>query len=346
MLFMNYYRKSLLVVLCSFFSIIPQQVFAESDHCVLLVYHRFTDDGPKSTSVSPELFRSHLSYLQDNDFKVLPLDVVIEALQENTALPDKCVSLTADDGYLSIYDNAYPLLKAFQMPMAVFVATEAIDKNFPAMMSWVQLREMSNLIAVYNHGVSHSHLVGKESAVVFAEIIDAQKRLKTRLDVQSKFFAYPYGEFDDVTYDQLQALGYVGFGQQSGAIGVNSDWLNLPRYAMAGSYAKMTSFTLKVNSLPMPVVSGLPKSMMISAGDRPILTLKFARTMNANERYQFACFVAGQDAPEINWIGVDKVTIQANKSLSKGRNRYNCTVPSKQEGRYYWYSKLWLAKTD
>jgi len=296
--------------------------------------------------VSPEIFRSHLSYFQDNDFGVLPLDAVIEAFQEGTTLPDKCVSLTADDGYLSIYDNAYPLLKEFQIPMAIFIATEAIDKNFPAMMSWTQLSEMSDLIDVYNHGVSHSHLVNKESEMIAVEITDAQKRLEAELGVQAKFFAYPYGEFDDATYDQLQALGYMGFGQQSGAIGINSDWLNLPRYAMAGSYAKMSSFTLKVNSLPMPVVSELPKPMMINEGTRPLLTLKFARAMSANERYQFACFVAGQDAPEINWIGVDEVTVQADKPLSKGRSRYNCTAPSKQKGRYYWYSKLWLAGVD
>jgi len=343
---MHYYRKILLVTLCFLFSVFPQQAIAEDDHCVLLVYHRFTNDGPTSTSVSPELFRSHLSYLQDNDFEVLPLGEVIEALQANTALPDKCVSLTADDGYQSIYDNAYPLLKKFQMPMAVFVATEAIDNHFPAMMSWQQLDEMSDLIAVYNHGVSHSHLVGKESEVIAAEITDAQKRLETELGTQTKFFAYPYGEFDDATYGQLQALGYVGFSQQSGAIGGNSDWLNLPRYAMAGSYAKMSSFSLKVNSLPMPIASEWPKSMIIGEHERPLLTLKFTRPMNANERYQFACFVAGQDAPEIYWIGNNEVTIQANKPLSKGRSRYNCTVPSKQKGRYYWYSKLWLAGAD
>ena len=230
--------------------------------------------------------------------------------------------------------------------MAVFVATEAIDNHFPAMMSWQHLDEISDLIATYNHGVSHSHLVGKDNEEIAAEITNAQKRLEMELSVQTKFFAYPYGEFDDVTYDQLKALAYVGFGQQSGAIGVNSDWLNLPRYAMAGSYAKMSSFSLKVNSLPMPIASEQPKSMLIDIGDSPLLILQFSRAMNANERYQFACFVAGQEKPRINWIGLDRVTIQAVEPLSKGRNRYNCTVPSKQKGRYYWYSKLWLAQAD
>ncbi len=46
---------------------------ALEDDCVLLVYHRFSDDGPKSTSTSPEVFKQHLEYLKNNDYKVLPL---------------------------------------------------------------------------------------------------------------------------------------------------------------------------------------------------------------------------------------------------------------------------------
>ena len=336
----------LIIALISVAGIFPLNALAEEGHCALLVYHRFTDDGPQSTSISPDLFREHLSYLQSNDFSVLPLKEVVSTLQSGGVLPDKCVSLTADDGYQSIYENAYPLLKEFQAPMAVFVSTGAIDHNYPAMMTWSQFKEVDDVIDVYNHGVSHAHLVGKEAEMVVEDITTAQSRLAAELGLQTKFFAYPYGEFDQTAYAQLHQLGYVGFGQHSGVIDTNSDWLNLPRFAMAGQYAKMSSFALKVNSLPMPVVVEQPKSMVIVAGDRPLLTLKLSRTMNANERYQFACFVTGQDAPEIVWLEKDIVTIQAIAGLTKGRSRYNCTTPSIQKGRYYWYSKQWLAQAN
>ena len=340
---MKYYRKFLTVVLYLLLGVFSQYANAKSEHCVLLVYHHFTDDGPKSTSVSPKLFREHLTYLLDKGFDVLPLDEVVAAIRNNYSLPDKCVSLTADDGYKSIYDNAYPLLEEFKMPMAVFISTTAIDKNYPSMMTWEQLRDMSDFASYYNHSVSHSHLVDKELKFVVAEIINAQKRLEKELGVKNKFFAYPYGEFDTNTYTQLLNLGYVGFGQHSGTTSKYSDLLNMPRYAMAGAYAKMSSFIVKVNSLPMPVEYEQPKSMIIDEGDRPLLKIKFSRAINADERYQFACFVSGQDSPEINWIGLYEVTVQAVESLSNGRSRYNCTLPSGQKQRYYWYSKMWLA---
>jgi len=257
-------------------------------------------------------------------------------------LPKKCVSLTADDGFLSLYTNAYPLLVKYQMPMSVFVSTESIDKKYTLMLSWQQLQEMSDLVDVYNHSVKHLHLVEQSFEVVQSEITQAQQRIQQELGVEEKFFAYPYGEFDDETYRLISDLGYVGFGQHSGAISRNSDFLNLPRFSMSGPYAKMDSFTLKIKTLPMPIEFEEPQSLLIYENFKPSLTLTFSRELTNNEKQQFSCFVSGQDQPELIWLTSNKVNVQARKSLPKGRSRYNCTMPSKEAGRYYWYSKLWL----
>ena len=261
-------------------------------------------------------------------------------------LPKKCVSLTADDGFLSIYTDAYPLLVKYQMPMSVFVSTESIDKKYTLMLSWKQLQEMSDFVDVYNHSVKHLHLVDQSVEVVQSEIIQAQQRIKQELGVEEKFFAYPYGEFDDETYRLISDLGYVGFGQHSGVINRNSDFLNLPRFSMSGPYAKMDSFTLKIKTLPMPIKFEEPQSLLISENFKPSLTLTFSRELTNNEKQQFSCFVSGQDKPELIWIASNQVNVQARESLPKGRSRYNCTMPSKEAGRYYWYSKLWLRLTS
>jgi hypothetical protein len=43
-----------------------------------------------------------------------------------------------------------------------------------------------------------------------------------------------------------------------------------------------------------------------------------------------------------NWQGKMNFTVQANKSLVKGRNRYNCTAPIWGQKNYYWMSHQWL----
>ncbi|MGK0419849.1 MAG: hypothetical protein ACJARV_000740, partial [Candidatus Pseudothioglobus sp.] len=40
--------------------LLPLNSYASESDCVLLVYHRFSDDEPKSTSTSPDLFKQHL----------------------------------------------------------------------------------------------------------------------------------------------------------------------------------------------------------------------------------------------------------------------------------------------
>jgi len=324
----------------------PSTSIADDNQCVLLLYHRFSDEGPQSTSTSPAVFEKHLEYLYENGYKVLPLEEVIKNLKMQGILPKKCVSLTADDGFLSLYTNAYPLLVKYQMPMSVFVSTESIDKKYTLMLSWQQLQEMSDLVDVYNHSVKHLHLVEQTVEVVQREITQAQERIKQELGVEDKFFAYPYGEFDDETYHLISDLGYVGFGQHSGAIDRNSDFLNLPRFSMSGPYAKMDSFTLKIKTLPMPIEFEEPQSLLISENFKPSLTLTFSRELTNNEKQQFSCFVSGQDQPELIWLASNKVNVQARELLPKGRSRYNCTMPSKEAGRYYWYSKLWLRPTS
>tara|TARA_B100000959_G_scaffold72557_1_gene77010 strand:- start:3441 stop:4463 length:1023 start_codon:yes stop_codon:yes gene_type:complete len=315
---------------------------ALEDDCVLLVYHRFSDDGPKSTSTSPEVFKQHLEYLKNNDYKVLPLKKIIRSLQSKESLPSNCVSLTADDGFLSIYTEAFPLLVEYQFPMSVFISTDPVDKKYDSMMTWNQLREMAPLVDIYNHSVNHLHLVNQSAQIVEDEILFAQERISTEMNTNDKFFAYPYGEFDDLTYSYLKSKGYIAFGQQSGVASQTSDFLNIPRFSMSGPYAQMNSFSLKVKTVDMPVESSNPKSLIISGDLRPLLNLNFSRELTSYEINNFSCYVSGQDRAELEWDGLQSVSVRSNDPLAIGRSRYNCTMPYKEAGRYYWFSKLWL----
>ena len=313
----------------------------ESD-CVVLVYHRFSDEGPQSTSTSPEVFKQHLAYLKENNYQVLPLKTVITKLQAKESLPYNCVSLSADDGFLSIYKEAFPLLVEYQFPMSIFVSTNPIDKNYDSMMSWEQLREMSPLVDVFNHSVNHLHLVKQKPHILEKEVLYAQERISNELGVKDKYFAYPYGEYDDKTYSFLEANNYIAFGQQSGVASQNSDFLNIPRFSMSGPYAKMKSFILKVQTIDMPLKSIYPKSLVIEADYKPVLKLVFSRPLTNFEKNNFACYVSGQDKAKLDWNGLQAVNVSSNEPLALGRSRYNCTMPYKENGRYYWFSKLWL----
>jgi len=111
-------RKTL-VVYCIGITGLLINVFISSNvnATVVLQYHHIDENTPKSTSLSPKLFEQHLDYLQDNDYRVLSMSEFISSLAEPEESRAKSVVITFDDGYQSIYKNAFPLLKERKLPL-------------------------------------------------------------------------------------------------------------------------------------------------------------------------------------------------------------------------------------
>ena len=251
----------MLVVFFDWF--LPNSILAEN-YCVILQYHHFSADTPRSTSVTPEEFDDHLEYLDHNQYKVLPLKLVVDSLRSKKPLPDRCVAITVDDAYISVYKEAYPKLQKIGWPFTVFVNSELVDQGSQMYMTWEQMQEMAKAgVAFENHSHSHSHLIRQRKEEekdiwrlrVEKDISTAQQRIVSELGQTPHFFAYPYGEHDNGLKEIVNRLGLTAFGQQSGPAWTGSDFLFLPRFPMAAGYASMSDFTTKVRSrCPYPVI--------------------------------------------------------------------------------------------
>jgi hypothetical protein len=113
---------------------------------------------------------------------------------------------------------------------------------------------------------------------------------------------------------------------------------NLPRFPMAGDYAKMLSFKTKVNALPMPIK--LKNINPIFTQNPPTLELEFFESLNKHQKANLNCFANG--GVNMTWQGDKSVKIVAKKPLTERRSKYNCTMPSQQKSSYYWYSIQWI----
>ena len=79
----------------------------------VLIYHRFGENTYPTTNISLDRFREQLEYLKNNDYTVISLEMLLGYLTKNTSLPPRCVVLTMDDGYRSVYEKAWPLLQEY-----------------------------------------------------------------------------------------------------------------------------------------------------------------------------------------------------------------------------------------
>lgn len=129
---------------------------------VILQYHHISADTPASTSTSPERFLEHLTLLEELGFEVKSLPWLIQQIQQKHPIRDKTAVITFDDGYLSIYEKAYPLLKKRNWPFTIFISPEPILKGFGDSLNWQQLKEMqANGATLTNHSFSHLHLLDR-----------------------------------------------------------------------------------------------------------------------------------------------------------------------------------------
>ena len=319
-----------------------------ADTAVILMYHRFGEDRYPETSVKTEQFEAQLELLRDEGFSVIPLSELLEALTNKSPLPPKAVVITIDDAYRSIYEVAFPRLREHGYPFTVFVATDGVDKGFPAYMTWKQMREMAGSGASFaNHGASHHSMITRlngesdEERIdrVLSDVRDGQKQLSEELQPIANAFAYPYGEFDSSIADQLRKMGFICFGQHSGAVGPDSDRRALPRYAIAEAYADIDDFRIKVNSLPLPVDTVIPWEPVVNQ-DLPEIEVTLGEFDNPLDK--IACFISGQGSVPIRWIEFGKrFSVAPKDPLGPGRQRVNCTVPG-WNGHYYWFSHPWF----
>ena len=74
--------------------------------------------------------------------------------------------MTIDDGLLSFYKNAWPILKERKIPFILFVNTREVGSfNY---MNWDQIRELneSNFVEIGNHSHSHEYLVEESPEII------------------------------------------------------------------------------------------------------------------------------------------------------------------------------------
>jgi len=324
-----------------------------SDEAVVLMYHRFGDDRYPTTNIRVEQLEAQLDFLESHGYRVVPLADVVAAIRGDGELPDRAVAITVDDAYRSVYTGGYPRFRQRGMPFTVFVATDPVDGGQADFMTWDEMREMAEHgVTFANHGATHDSVIevrGEEGrsawlARVRADVSKGARRLGEELRPLPGVFAYPYGEYDESTAGVIADLGLIAFGQHSGAIGPSSDRRALPRFPMAEAFADIGEFAVKVASRPLPVARVKPWDP-VTTDRRPRIEITLSATDARLDR--LTCFVSGQGAVDVVWLEPrGRFAVAPAKDLPAGRNRVNCTAPTAEGGRFYWFSHPWVVRPE
>lgn len=181
-----------LLVSADFFSVFR---YVNRARLPILMYHRFSE-VEEWGKTSRKTFETHLKYLTRH-YKIISLSDAVKYLKEGN-LPKRCAVLTIDDGYRDFYDIAFPVLKNFEVPAALYVVTAFLDGK-----SWIWTDKARYLLTKTNDD-RLSFAVGARS---FDEKLGAHNaRLALAGKINSELKTLPDNEKDGVLNDLAHSL--------------------------------------------------------------------------------------------------------------------------------------------
>jgi peptidoglycan/xylan/chitin deacetylase (PgdA/CDA1 family) len=228
----------------------PQPVNLKSE-VIVLCYHRFVDKPKDSLAIKPADFEAQMQALKDNGISVISMEDFLAWRRGEKGIPEKAAIVSIDDGYLSGYSVAWPILKKFGYPFTMFLYTDYIKggpKSGGQSISWDQLAEMRDAgVDIEGHTVSHSSLNARKGktdeqylAWLKSEIVGSKELLEKNLGIQVKAFAYPYGLHNKTVRDVVKQAGYeAAFTVWGRRIARGADPMMMGRYAIESTKPKV-----------------------------------------------------------------------------------------------------------
>lgn len=117
----------------------------------ILSYHEIADKSETLNStyaVTPLNFEKQVNWLINNGYHFIGIDDILAYRKTSKPLPDRAVLITFDDGYQSVYDNAYPIIKKYKIPTVIAVVG-----------SWLRGKEK---VSFSGHMIERSKFLGQE----------------------------------------------------------------------------------------------------------------------------------------------------------------------------------------
>jgi peptidoglycan/xylan/chitin deacetylase (PgdA/CDA1 family) len=206
----------------------------------VITYHGL-DDHPSPLFVSPHQFELHLKALADAGRKTLLAGQVLDLLRRNEPLPAEAVVITFDDGYESVFREAWPRLRAFGFTATVFLVTDYCgrDNRWPGqpasvpirpLLSWTQVGALSVEGCEFGaHTRTHPALVSLPLSQALTEILESQVAISERIGQKARVFAYPYGAANSDLRQIVRDHFDGALGTRLGMVQGHSDRYDLER---------------------------------------------------------------------------------------------------------------------
>ncbi len=208
-------------------------VSSQGTEVPILMYHSVGYNNRVQTPyiLTPEVFEEDMKWLSEHGYTAVFVSDLVHYVLHKTALPEKPIVITLDDGFLNSRTYVLPILERYGMRAVVSVVGSFCedfslhpdpDPSY-AYLTWEDISYLSQTgrIEIGNHTYNmHSvgerkgcmKLAGESVAAYSATLSNDLSKLQTVLSEKSgvtpTVFAYPYGAVSEESVFVLQSLGF------------------------------------------------------------------------------------------------------------------------------------------
>jgi peptidoglycan/xylan/chitin deacetylase (PgdA/CDA1 family) len=173
-----------------------------------LLYHTLESEkkSREKYTLSRGQFEQQMRFLFESGFASVLLDDVCDPY---SLLATKAVAITFDDGNLSDYSVAHPILRKYGFVATFFIPTAWIGrKNY---VDWTHLRHMAlEGMSIQSHGLTHAFLSDLSEDALSEELHDSKRVIEENLGTSVKYISMPGGYYSNAVLRLARQAGYRG----------------------------------------------------------------------------------------------------------------------------------------
>jgi len=203
----------------------------------ILLYHRIGESPIDSQYyVPPDRFEEQMKLLHDWEYTIIPIELLVEAIKEGADLPPRPIIITFDDGDISVYTTAFPIMQKYGLTGVTYIVGNYMDQ--PGYMSADQIKELADAgWEVGSHSMNHRDLRKIDAYMQRFEVVESRKKLEEATGISVDTFAYPFGFLGSSGGEMVHVAEYIaamGLGFTSDQGKSNLFWLQ--RRDVKGEY--------------------------------------------------------------------------------------------------------------
>ena len=251
----------------------PQpEVPREKTRVAVLGYHDFSNSRPVTEMrMRTSEFCQQMQYIKDAGLTVITMQDFLDWLQGKRCLPERCVLITIDDGWRSVYTDAFPVLRAYGYPFTLYLYTSYISGRGYSMDPDMVQEMMAAGATIGSHSATHLYpsqwkRFAEDSPEYAAQL--KQEFPDSVADIKAMFgncstYCYPGGYVTPPMQEALRQAGIsAAFTVLERKVTSLEDPLQVHRYMVFGNDSRIFRRAVNFDDVPgiKPTAQGITEA--------------------------------------------------------------------------------------